>query len=258
MAVSAGNAPTSPTRCGRRSPEPVVTSDIPVVRRIYGRRRGKALNQIRQDLMDQLLPAVAVPLEEGDANIDPRAWFEGKVREVWFEIGFGKGEHLAWQARNNPDVGFIGCEPYENGVAGLLTEISEHKLGNVRVWMDDAAVLLAALRPASVSRAFLLFPDPWPKARHHRRRFVNPDRLDILSRALADGAEFRAATDHADYGDWIVRHMSAREDFEWTAERAADWQSRTRDWPQTRYEGKALARGDKPLYLRYRRVGREA
>ena len=232
-------------------------SDIPVVRRVYGRRRGKALNQSRQELMDRLLPAVSVPLEEGDANLDPRIWFGPSVREVWFEVGFGKGEHLAWQARNNPDIGFIGCEPYENGVAGLLTEIAEHKLDNVRIWMDDAALLLAALRPASVGRAFLLFPDPWPKVRHHRRRFVSHDRLDILARALADGAEFRAATDHADYGDWIVRHMNAREDFEWSAERAADWQGRTEDWPQTRYEAKALAKGDKPLYLRYHRVTQE-
>ncbi len=235
-----------------------MTSEIPVVRRVYGRRRGKPLNQTRQDLMDRLLPAVAVPLEEGDANLDPRIWFGRPVREVWFETGFGKGEHLAWQARHNPDVGIIGCEPYENGVAGLLTEIAEHKLDNVRVWMDDAALLLAALRPASIGRAFLLFPDPWPKVRHHRRRFVSHDRLDILAEALADGAEFRVATDHLDYGDWIVRHMSAREDFEWTAERAADWRARTPDWPQTRYEAKALARGEQPLYLRYRRVARPA
>lgn len=228
----------------------------PVLRRVYGRRRGKPLNQTRQDLMDRLLPAVSVPLEEGDANLDPRIWFDGPVREVWFEIGFGKGEHLAWQARNNPDVGIIGCEPYETGVAGLLSEIAEHGLANVRVWTDDAALLLAALKPASIGRAFLLFPDPWPKVRHHKRRFVSHDRLDILARALADGAEFRAATDHEDYGDWIVRHMAEREDFEWTAERAADWQGRPGDWPQTRYEAKALARDAKPLYLRYRRKPR--
>lgn len=227
-----------------------------VLRRVYGRRRGKPLNQTRQQTVDRLLPALSIPLEEGDANLDPRMWFDGPVREVWFEIGFGKGEHLAWQARQHPDVGIIGCEPYETGVAGLLAEVVEHQLKNVRVWTDDAALLLAALKPASVARAFLLFPDPWPKVRHHKRRFVSPDRLDILSRALADGAEFRAATDHEDYGDWIVRHMSAREDFEWTAERAADWQGRTEDWPQTRYEAKALARDAKPLYLRYRRIGR--
>ena len=227
-----------------------------VLRRVYGRRRGKPLNQTRQQTVDRLLPALSIPLEEGDANLDPRMWFDGPVREVWFEIGFGKGEHLAWQARHNPDVGIIGCEPYETGVAGLLAEVVEHRLNNVRVWTDDAALLLAALKPASIARAFLLFPDPWPKVRHHKRRFVSPDRLDILSRALADGAEFRAATDHEDYGDWIVRHMSAREDFDWTAERAADWQGRTEDWPQTRYEAKALARDAKPLYLRYRRIAR--
>ncbi len=228
----------------------------PVLRRVYGRRRGKPLNPSRQELMDRLLPAISVPLEDGDANLDPRIWFDAHVREVWFEIGFGKGEHLAWHARNNPDVGIIGCEPYETGVAGLLSEVAGHRLSNVRVWTDDAALLLAALAPGSISRAFLMFPDPWPKARHHKRRFVSHDRLDILARALADGAEFRAATDHADYGDWIVRHMNAREDFEWTAERAADWQARGADWPQTRYEAKALARGEKPLYLRYRRVPR--
>jgi tRNA (guanine-N7-)-methyltransferase len=229
-----------------------------VLRRVYGRRRGKPLNQTRQHTVDRLLPALRIPLEEGDGNLDPRMWFDRPVREVWLEIGFGKGEHLAWQARANPDIGIIGCEPYETGVAGLLAEVVEHDLDNVRVWTDDAALLLAALRPACIARAFLLFPDPWPKVRHHKRRFVSHDRLDLLARALADGAEFRAATDHADYGDWIVRHMSAREDFDWTAERSADWQGRTPDWPQTRYEAKALAKGLKPLYLRYRRQPRTA
>jgi tRNA (guanine-N7-)-methyltransferase len=230
-----------------------VNAEQPVARRVYGRRRGKPLNPTRQGLMDRLLPALAVPLEAGDANLDPRIWFDGPVREVWFEIGFGKGEHLAWQAQANPDVGIIGCEPYETGVAGLLSEVAEHGLRNVRVWTDDAALLLAALKPASIARAFLLFPDPWPKARHHKRRFVSPDRLDILARALADGAELRIATDHEDYGTWILRHMADRADFEWLAERAADWRSRPADWPATRYEAKALAQGLRPLYLRYRR-----
>ncbi|MBI1179068.1 MAG: tRNA (guanosine(46)-N7)-methyltransferase TrmB [Alphaproteobacteria bacterium] len=230
----------------------------PVLRRVYGRRRGKPLNAARQQLMDRLLPRLLLPVEEGDANLDPRMWFGPGVRQVWFEIGFGKGEHLAWQAQNHPDVGIIGCEPYETGVAGLLSEVSARNLQNVRIWTDDAALLLAALRPGSISRAFLLFPDPWPKARHHKRRFVSPDRLDILSRALADGAEFRAATDHEDYGEWILRHMADRDDFEWLAERPGDWRGRTTDWPQTRYEAKALARGAKPLYLRYRRGARGA
>jgi tRNA (guanine-N7-)-methyltransferase len=233
----------------------------PVLRRVYGRRRGKPLNQVRQQLMDELLPRLRVPLVEGETGQDPRAWFDRPVREVWFEIGFGKGEHLAWQARQNPDVGIIGCEPYETGVAGLLSEVDTHGLDNVRIWTDDAALLLAALRPASIARAFLLFPDPWPKVRHHKRRFVSADRLDILARALAEGAEFRAATDHPDYGRWILRHLSAREDYDWLAERPSDWRGRTEDWPQTRYEGKALARGAHPIYLRYRRVaahGRDA
>ena len=127
----------------------------------------------------------------------------------------------------------------------------------MRVFTEDAAWLLENLASASLSRAFLLFPDPWPKGRHHKRRFVTHERLDLLARALKDNAEFRIATDHEDYATWIVRHMSARPDFEWLDEGPGDWRVRTAppegDWPGTRYEGKALKRGAQPIYLRYRR-----
>ena len=224
----------------------------PARHKLHGRRRGKPLRPARQALIDKWLPRLQIELEEESAGLDPKAWF-GDVQEVWLEIGFGKGEHLAWQAAQNPQAGIIGCEPFVTGVAGLMADVERGSLNNVRVFTDDAAWLLGALAPDTLSRAFLLFPDPWPKKRHNKRRFVNHENLDLLSRALKDGAEFRIATDHDDYANWIVRHMAARPDFEWLAEGPDDWRQRPADWPATRYEEKALEKGISAVYLRYRR-----
>ncbi|MFN3230798.1 MAG: tRNA (guanosine(46)-N7)-methyltransferase TrmB [Alphaproteobacteria bacterium] len=225
-------------------------------RRVFGRRRGKPLSASRQALVDRLMPDLAIDLPDGALNLDPKSWFANPVDSVWLEIGFGKGEHLAWQAQNNPDIGFIGCEPYETGAASLFTEVEARGLSNLRYFADDAAFLLAALAPASLHRVFLLFPDPWPKARHHKRRFVNAANLDLLAAAMVDGAELRIATDHAGYLDWILTRMVSRPDFSWMAEKPADWRGRTADWPQTRYEAKALEDGLHPAYLRYLRKPR--
>ena len=206
--------------------------------------------------MQRVLPQLAITLPpEGDA-VDPADWFERPVEAMWLEIGFGKGEHLAWQLRHNPDIGFIGCEPYETGIASLIAELDERGRERVRVYADDAGLLLAQLAPASLARVFLLFPDPWPKTRHHKRRFIGKPSLDLLARVMAPGAELRIATDHMGYLTWILKHMVARQDFAWMAERPADWRARPDDWPATRYEVKALEDGARPAYLRYRRRGR--
>ena len=201
-------------------------------------------------LVEELLPRVAVP---ATGPLNPPALF-GDARPLWLEIGFGAGEHLAAQAAANPDVGLIGCEPFVNGVVGALGHIRDGDLGNVRLYMGDALDVLDRLAPASLRRAFLLHPDPWPKARHAKRRFVNPGPLDLLASRLVSGAELRIGTDHPVYLRWTLMQMAARRDFLWLATGPVDWQSRPADWPPTRYEAKARRLGYEVWYLRYRRV----
>lgn len=168
------------------------------------------------------------------------------------EIGFGKGEHLVWQAENNPDCGFIGCEPFINGAVALLDTVVSRGLENVRIYTDDARHVMDALPEASLARVFLLHPDPWPKARHARRRFVGQANLDLIAQLLEPGGEFRVASDHPYYIEWTALQMSARQDFVWHTESCKDWLIRPADWPATRYGEKAIE-GD-PIYLRYQRL----
>ncbi len=170
------------------------------------------------------------------------------------EIGFGGGEHLAAQARAHPQTGYVGCEPFVNGVGKLLDHLEADKITNVRVHMGDARDVLSRLPAASLESAFVLFPDPWPKARHHKRRFIQPQTLDALARVLKSGAELRLATDHADYASWALSHLMGDRRFRWTAERASDWRARPADWPATRYEEKALKAGRSCIYLRFVRI----
>lgn len=226
--------------------------------RFFGRRKGPALSGRQQGLVQDLLPRISVPVaptpDGAPGSLDPFGLFGKKPRTCWLEIGFGKGEHLAWQAAHNPDVGLIGCEPYLNGVAGLLTYVQEESIDNIRIYGDDARHVLSRLPDASLERVFLLHPDPWPKRRHARRRFVNPPNLDQIARVLEDGGEFRIGTDHPVYREWTAIQMSFREEFEWLAEQPDDWLSRPDDWPETRYEAKALE--GKATYFRYRRLPR--
>lgn len=229
--------------------------DTPPVK-FYGRRKGHPLRARAEQLVRDLLPRLAVPDPGTDpvpGDIDPGSLFGTPPTQVWLEIGFGKGEHLAGQAAANPDVGIIGCEPFINGVAGLLVEVEDHGLANVRIHADDARPLLSALPDASIDRLFLLFADPWPKTRHHKRRFVQRENLDVLARVLKPGAEFRFATDHMGYCRWALAHVMDHPAFEWLAEGPGDWRARPDDWRETRYEKKALARGKRCVYLRFRR-----
>ncbi len=188
------------------------------------------------------------------AGADPLALFADTPRAVWLEIGFGGGEHLAALAAAHPEVGILGVEPFINGVAKLLRAIEDHELGNVRVLMDDARLLLKSLPENSIERAFVLFPDPWPKMRHHKRRIVNTETVTELARVIHPGGELRLATDDPDYARWMLAAMLAERQFAWLAERAADWRDRPGDWPPTRYEAKALAAGRRPVYLRFARL----
>ena len=224
-------------------------------RNFYGRIHGKGLRPAQKKYLQDLAHLSPGPVgwdENPDRRpLDLEALFDR--RPVWLEIGFGGGEHMVHQAVSNPGVGLIGAEPYINGVAMLLGKIRKAEADNIRVHPGDARDLMDVLPGGSVAKAFLLYPDPWPKKRHHRRRFVTPEHLDPLHRVLAPGAEFRIATDIPDY----VRH--AREEvpragFEWLAERPEDWREPWADWLSTRYEQKALREGRVPYYLTFRRV----
>ena len=176
------------------------------------------------------------------------------VEEVWLEIGFGAGEHLLWQAEHHPRVGIIGAEPYEAGVAKLLSRVSlapTETKNNIRVHMGDAREVIEALPDASLGRVFILFPDPWPKTRHHKRRFIQSEMLDALARVMKPRAELRFASDDAPYLDWALERLMAHPAFDWTATCAQDWKSRPADWPPTRYEAKQLH--GVPAFLRFRR-----
>jgi tRNA (guanine-N7-)-methyltransferase len=222
----------------------------PEQRRFFGRRKGRPLRKGQQSLIDTLLPRIEIDLP-ASGKLDPHALFPQAPREVWLEIGFGGGEHLAEQARTNAQAGIIGCEVFLNGIATLLTQVETHDLRNVRVYPEDARDLLDALPERSLDRVFLLFPDPWPKRRHAERRFIQTANLDLLARLMKPGAEFRVASDDPTYIGWALSHVTAHPAFLWTARRPQDWRDRPTDWPPTRYEAKALREGRKPAYFRF-------
>jgi tRNA (guanine-N7-)-methyltransferase len=223
---------------------------------LYGRRRGRPLRPSQRRLIETRLPQLRIALP-ADGRIDPRRLFATPPEAVWIELGFGGGEHLAAQAQAHPAIGMIGAEVFENGVAKLLGEIERHGLANLRLLVDDARLLLAALPDQAIGRAFILFPDPWPKERHKKRRLVTRETLDALARIMADDAELRLATDDMDYARAMLEGATDHPAFRWLARGAGDWRERPADWPPTRYERKALAAGRKPLYLRFARRPRE-
>jgi tRNA (guanine-N7-)-methyltransferase len=218
----------------------------------YGRRKGRPLRKGRQFLFDELLPRITVPLSEG-AALDPATLFAPQKRAHWLEIGFGGGEHLAHQAASNAEVGLIGCEVFESGIASGLSYIAERNLENVRIHPEDARVLLAALKPQSLDRVFLLFPDPWPKRRHAQRRFVNRVNLDRLAALIKDGGELQIASDDPTYIEWTLQHVPVHPAFQWLAESPCDWLERPDDAIETRYEKKAREAGRVPHFFRFRR-----
>jgi tRNA (guanine-N7-)-methyltransferase len=210
--------------------------------RFFGRRKGPTLSARQQKLINECLPSLLIEASNQRTphhSINIGDYFKN-YEEVWLEIGFGKGEHLAWQAHKNPHVGLIGCEPYMNGVASLLDKINTGRQKNIRLYNDDARHILWHLPNEAVTKVFLIHPDPWPKKRHARRRFVNSDNLDDISRILKPGGELRIGTDHPIYREWTMIQMANRNDFIWTAETSEDWQNRPADWPETRYEVKAM------------------
>jgi tRNA (guanine-N7-)-methyltransferase len=211
--------------------------------RSYGRLKSRPIKPRQAALMDSLLPQIRVPQEP----FDPRT-LKPDSAAVWLEIGFGGGEHLAAQAARAADVLMIGAEPFLNGVASALRHVDEQGLGNVRIQDGDARSLLERLPAACLDRVFILFPDPWPKARHHKRRLVQPEVVEELARVLKPGGRLRFASDWAAYVDWTLERFLASPHFGWPAERADDWRKPPADHITTRYEEKRL--GDcAPVFL---------
>lgn len=226
-------------------------------RNFYGRFKGKSLRPSQEAYLDEDLARLSPGAVDWEVNpdrqpLDLAALFGD--RPVWLEIGFGGGEHMVHQAQLNPQVGIIGCEPYINGVAMLLGKIRKAGADNLRVHPGDVRDMFDVLPEASIDRAFLLYPDPWPKKRHHRRRFVTPEHLEPLARVMKPGAIFRVATDIPDYVRQTLEQVP-RHGFDWLAERPADWREPWGDWISTRYEQKALREGRVPHYLTFRRQG---
>lgn len=203
--------------------------------------------------MASLLPRLRIAIQ-GPRTLQPLGLFPQPISEIWLEIGFGGGEHLASLAARHPQTGFIGAEPFVNGIAKLLVAIEEDSLANIRIFDGDGRTLLESLQNATIDRLFILYPDPWPKRRHAKRRLLDAHTIDELHRVMRPGAELRVASDSADYIGWSLRNILAHGGFDWSAERPEDWRRPPADWCQTRYEAKALEEGRRPVYLCFLRL----
>jgi tRNA (guanine-N7-)-methyltransferase len=220
-------------------------------RALYGRAHGKALRSHQAALIKNVLPQLEI---EAAPRLDCASLFTFRPQEIWLEIGFGGGEHLIAQAAARRDVGFLGAEPFVNGVAKALAAITREKLDNVRLRAGDAGALLEALPDGALSRLFILYPDPWPKRRHNKRRFISNARIEDFARVLHKGGQARFATDVDDYAGWTLRRFLDSAHFIWPARKADDWRKPWPDWRETRYEAKAKREGRKPVYLTFVRA----
>jgi tRNA (guanine-N7-)-methyltransferase len=243
--VPEGAAPSR--RGGRARPS---TSPLEP-RTFHGRRKGKTLRPLRAGLLETVLPRLTIdlsrPLE------DPSRLFPRAVTQVWLEIGFGGGEHLVAEAERHRDVGFLGCEPFVNGVAKTLQAISDRSLDNICLHPGEAERLLEALPAACLGRVDALYPDPWPKRRQRKRRLISDAMLSRLARIMLPGAPLRFATDIDDYAGWTLARILRSPDFEWRAQGAEDWSISWEGWTPTRYEVKAREEGRVPVYLTFTR-----
>jgi tRNA (guanine-N7-)-methyltransferase len=222
-------------------------------RAFFGRRKGHKLRANRARLIETLLPKLALDFSRA-APADLSTLFPMPVGEIMLDIGFGGGESMITQAKAHPQIGFIGVEPFVNGMARALAAIEESKLQNVRLHFDDAAILIAWLPPASLSRIDLVHPDPWPKRRHWKRRFVQDETIVQLARILRRGGEFRFVTDIADYASWTLQRFMRSSAFEWTALRADEWRKPWPEFTPTRYHAKAAREDRASCFLVFRRI----
>ncbi len=214
--------------------------------KFYGRRHGRTLKKGRMEALEKIQALYGINLSIGDIeekSIDPHQFFEGfDVEKIWLEVGFGNGEHLVAQALANPEIGFIGCEPFINGVSALCKMIEENNIQNIRIWPSDVRPFFDCLTAASLERIFILFPDPWPKKRHQKRRIVNQENLNKISRLLKSQGLLRIATDHRELAEYMLDQCLIHPNLNWTAQSKADWQQPPDDWlVRTRYQEKAKA-----------------
>lgn len=225
-------------------------------KRIYGRRKSRPLNKMRQDAFDALFPQLQLPEQDmkEDGTVDPAVLFDRPYNSLWMEIGFGNGEHLAALMERYEDHAFIGAEPYLNGMAAFLKHIHDTPHRNVRVFMDDAMMVVRSLQSSTVDGFYVLNPDPWPKTKHHKRRIINQDNLDDFARVLKDGGKLVMATDVDDLAEWMVTEASNHPSFIWTAGRAGDWKTPPEDWIPTRYEEKGIQAGRRQSYLIFEKL----
>ena len=231
-------------------------TNTPNQKRVYGRRLSRPLNSSRKAAIDALLPKLSIDetLISEDHCLDPSSLFDSPYEECWLEIGFGTGEHLSGLMRLHPENAYIGAEPFINGMAAFLKDIQDAPQERIRVHMDDAVMLAASLAPASLDGIYVLNPDPWHKKRHHKRRIIRPETLDIFSKILKPGGQLIMSSDVPYLTDWMVTHASLHPDFEWSAERAEDWRIPPEDWITTAYETKGAKGGEKMSYLFFKRV----
>lgn len=218
---------------------------------LHGRRRGKKLRTYHSQLIAAALPRLALDL--GEAITDAAALFPHRPTDVWLEIGFGGGEHLAALALEKTEAGIIGCEAFHNGMAKALALIDANPPGNIRLYEGDAGLVIDALPKQSLAGVYLLYPDPWPKRRQHKRRFLSDAMLSRLARVMRPGAELRFATDIDHNAGWTLARVLRSPDFSWAPQSASDWQMSWKGWTGTRYEAKALLEGRKPAYFTFRK-----
>ncbi len=219
-------------------------------RSLFGRRKGKPLSARRGDLMRRVYPLLRIA---SDGEVDPQSLFPSPVETIVMEIGFGAGEHMIAAAAARPATGFIGVEPFVNGMARAVSEIDRLGLRNIRLYDDDAGALMDRMPPSRIDCVELPFPDPWPKRRHWKRRFVRQRNLDRVARVLRPGGIFVVATDIADYAAWTLQNVRAHAAFRWVARRPGDWRDPPDGWAPTRYEAKARQAGREPVYLVFAR-----
>jgi tRNA (guanine-N7-)-methyltransferase len=217
----------------------------------YGRRKGKTLKNSRQSAYDEVMQWAQIKLPEGNNLIDPKSFFDFPVKEVWLEVGFGNGEQLEYQAMDNPDIGMIGCEPFVNGVAGLCLSIRDKDIKNIRIFQDDARLLMARLADKTLARTFVLNSDPWPKKKHHKRRFIQTETLDTLHRLMVKGSELRLSSDDPGLAAWQMEKPYHHPGYAWQAQSAADWRICPSDMIGTRYQNKGLAAGRPVIFQRF-------
>lgn len=225
--------------------------------RLYGRKQTRALSDVKQAVIDDLLARLQpdIGVTKAKSRLEIAELFGQPVAPVWFEIGFGSGEHLTGLMKQHPDIYMIGAEPFINGMANFLFALDQQNLpqDKIRVWMNDAILLAERLPDQSLERIYVLNPDPWPKKRHHKRRIINQENLTTFSRIMKPGGLLVMSTDVADLAEWMITEASRHPDFQWTAQNADDWRVMPKDWIPTRYEGKGKAKGRQQVYLMFRK-----